>query len=210
MLFRSWLEGHVQAGTVTVLTSEMELEQLKKADVQEKISILKCPKFWRIKTNDTVNSTAISLKRWEKYVQYEEQWGYLYNDDCLYCNRKNECKEKCKHRNLCKLFVIKIDEEVVKIKRINKNAKLPVRGTAAAAGYDLAAARAAVVPAHGKVLVKTGLSMALPPGCYGRKPLRQHRVEFRSVEIGSRHQDQDFQFRSELKSRSIRAEEINE
>ena len=41
--------------------------------------------------------------------------------------------------------------------------KLPVRGTAGAAGYDLAAAQAVVVPAHGKVLVKTGLSMALPP-----------------------------------------------
>ena len=37
-----------------------------------------------------------------------------------------------------------------------------------AAGYDLSAAQAAVVPAHGKCLVKTGLKMALPTGCYGR------------------------------------------
>ena len=28
--------------------------------------------------------------------------------------------------------------------------------------------QAAVVPAHGKVLVKTSLVMALPPDCYGR------------------------------------------
>ena len=32
----------------------------------------------------------------------------------------------------------------------------------------LAAAESAVCRAHGKVLVKTGLSIAVPPGCYGR------------------------------------------
>ena len=59
----------------------------------------------------------------------------------------------------CKLFVIKENEgeEVLKVKRVNSNAILPVRGTEGAAGYDLAAAEAAVVPAHGKCLVKTGL-----------------------------------------------------
>ena len=51
---------------------------------------------------------------------------------------------------------------------MNVNAKLPVRGTSGAPGYNLAEAQAAVVPAHGKVLVKTGLAMALPPDCYGR------------------------------------------
>ena len=35
-------------------------------------------------------------------------------------------------------------------------------------GIDLAATEAAVVPAHGKCLVKIGLAMALPPRCYGR------------------------------------------
>ena len=67
-----------------------------------------------------------------------------------------------------KLYGINTDEGVVRIKRICTNAKLPIRGTKGAAGYDMAAAQAAVVPAHGKVLVKTGLSMAIPPGCYGR------------------------------------------
>ena len=50
LLQGNWLEGHVHAGTVTVLSSEMELQQMKNAAVQEKISILKCPKFWRIKS----------------------------------------------------------------------------------------------------------------------------------------------------------------
>ena len=66
LLQGNWLEGHVHArspGTVTVLSSEMELQQMKNAAVQEKISILKCPKFWRIKTNDTVNSRANSFQK---------------------------------------------------------------------------------------------------------------------------------------------------
>ena len=54
------------------------------------------------------------------------------------------------------------------MKRLNNNARIPVRGTSQAAGYDLTATQTAVCPAHGKVLVKTGLSITMPPGCYGR------------------------------------------
>ena len=51
---------------------------------------------------------------------------------------------------------------------MNINAKLTIRGTSRSVGHDLSVAQFAVVSAHGKCLVKTGLSMALPPGCYGR------------------------------------------
>ena len=93
-----------------------------------------------------MNSRANSFKRREKNVQYEEQWGYLYDDDCQCTVKIKTNVKKCKHRSLCKLFVIKIDEGVVRVKRNNVNARLPVRGTSGAAGYDLAAAQAAVVP----------------------------------------------------------------
>ena len=83
----------MHAGTVTVLSSEMELQRLKKAYVQEKISILKCPKFWNIKTNNIVNSRANSLKRREKNVQCEEEWGYLYHTDCQFCKNKMNVKK---------------------------------------------------------------------------------------------------------------------
>ena len=63
LLQGNWLQGHVQTGTVTVLSSEVELEQMKNAEVQKKISILKCPKFWRIKMNDKMNSRANSFRR---------------------------------------------------------------------------------------------------------------------------------------------------
>ena len=108
-------------------------------------------------------------------VKYEVQWGHLYNNDCEIYKRKNQCKENCKHRNDCKLYVINAEEGVVKIKRTNVSAKLPVRGTAGAAGYDLAGAQGARVPAHSKCLVKIGLAIAIPPEV-------QHRIE---IELGS-------------------------
>ena len=43
---------------------------------------------------------------------------------------------------------MRMHEGVVKVKRVCKNAKLPIRGTARAAGDELAAAQAAVVTAH--------------------------------------------------------------
>ena len=54
-----------------------------------------------------------------------------------------------------------VDEGVVKVRKMNANAKLPIRGTSRSAGYDLAIAQSIVVPAHGKCLMKIGLSMAL-------------------------------------------------
>ena len=40
--------------------------------------------------------------------------------------------------------------------------------TEGAAGYDLASVEETVVPAKGKTIVKTGISIATPEGCYGR------------------------------------------
>ena len=52
--------------------------------------------------------------------------------------------------------------------RLSETAKIPVRGSRLAAGYDLSSAYDLVVPARGKALVKTDLEMAIPEGCYGR------------------------------------------
>lgn len=50
------------------------------------------------------------------------------------------------------------------IKKLSDKAKLPTRGSAFAAGYDLYASKATVIPARGKGLVDTDLSMAVPAG----------------------------------------------
>ena len=89
LLQGDWLEGHMQAGTVMVLSSEMELKQMKERKMQEKISILKCPKFWRESKGD--QNLRTNLLKGD--VKYEVKWGHLYKTDCEICKHKNECKE---------------------------------------------------------------------------------------------------------------------
>ena len=110
----------------------------------------------------------LELGNSEKYLSRGYVPGYLDNNDCSICKAKNICTKECKHRDFCKLYVIKVEEGVVKMRRLCENAKLPVRGTPRSAGYDLVVAQSGLLLVHSKVLMKTGLSMALPPGCYGR------------------------------------------
>jgi len=56
----------------------------------------------------------------------------------------------------------------LKVKRLSSNATLPVRASAGAAGYDLCAAENCVIEAHTRRVVKTDLSMEIPPRHYGR------------------------------------------
>ena len=50
------------------------------------------------------------------------------------------------------------------IKKLSDRARLPTRGSAFAAGYDLYAAQDTTIPARGKALVETDISMAVPAG----------------------------------------------
>jgi hypothetical protein len=50
------------------------------------------------------------------------------------------------------------------IKKLSDKARLPTRGSAFAAGYDLYAARDTTIPARGKALVDTDISMSVPAG----------------------------------------------
>ena len=68
-----WLEGHVQAGAVTVLAGTEELKCMRDKKMQNQISILKCPKFWR-QTNAAMN---LSSNSFEGRVKYDVEWGYL-------------------------------------------------------------------------------------------------------------------------------------
>lgn len=59
-------------------------------------------------------------------------------------------------------------EILLLVKRLSENATIPTRGTPLSAGYDLYSAVETVVPAKGKAIVPTDLSIAVPEGCYGR------------------------------------------
>ena len=142
---------------VTVLSSEEELDKMKDERINSSISVLKAPKFWKWQREGTNSRTNL---------QKGGEWFFVQEDNC---KLSNDCDISCKNdERACKLFVMKTDQGIVKVKKLCNNAKLPVRGSIGAAGYDLAAAQTAVIPAHGKGLVKTGLSMSMPTGCYGR------------------------------------------
>jgi len=53
-------------------------------------------------------------------------------------------------------------------KKMHKDAKITTKGTNGAAGHDLHAIEAKTIPAKGHQVVKTGISLRLPNGTYGR------------------------------------------
>ena len=59
----------------------------------------------------------------------------------------------------------------VSIKLLREGAKLPTRGSAFAAGYDLYACldgdKELIIPPHATAMLPTGLSFALPEGTFG-------------------------------------------
>ena len=118
LLQGDWLADHVQSGTVTVLSNEEDLQKMNEERMQENISILKCPKFWNC-SKDAVN---LKTNSFEGCAKYNTEWGNLYEDDYQICKSKNQCINACKHRNLCQLYVMKIEEGAV---RINKIYKMP-------------------------------------------------------------------------------------
>jgi len=83
-------------------------------------------------------------------------------------------------------------EQPFLVKRLSKNAKLPTRGSALAAGYDLYSAERKVVPAHGKALVDTQLSIAVPPGTYGRVAPRSGLASKFMIDTGAGVIDADY------------------
>ena len=107
-----------------MLSSEEDLQRMNEEKRKKKISVLKCPRFWR----ERVNGENLCTNLLKGDVKYEIKWGHLYKTDCDICKRKNECKGICKHRNFCKLFVMNGREGEIKMKGVNKNAMLPVEG----------------------------------------------------------------------------------
>lgn len=56
----------------------------------------------------------------------------------------------------------------LQVQFLNEHAKAPTKGSPYAAGHDLYSAEDIVIPARDRKLVKTGISIAVPVGTYGR------------------------------------------
>ena len=78
------------------------------------------------------------------------------------------------------------------VKRLSPHAVLPSRGSAGAAGFDLTSAASVVVPARGKALVPTDLSIAVPKGTYGRIAPRSGLAWKNSLDVGAGVVDGDY------------------
>ncbi|GIL73629.1 hypothetical protein Vretimale_5486 [Volvox reticuliferus] len=83
-------------------------------------------------------------------------------------------------------------EDKLLVKKLSDKATLPKRGSAGAAGYDLASAEDTVVPARGKVLVKTDISIRVPKGTYGRVAPRSGLAAKNFIDTGAGVVDEDY------------------
>jgi len=78
------------------------------------------------------------------------------------------------------------------VKRLSKKAKLPFRSSPLAAGYDLYSAEKKTIPARGKALVDTQLSISLPAGTYGRVAPRSGLASKFMIDTGAGVIDRDY------------------
>jgi len=78
------------------------------------------------------------------------------------------------------------------IKRLSEKAILPTRGSHFAAGYDLYSAEAKLIPARGKALVNTQISIAVPVGTYGRVAPRSGLASKFMIDTGAGVIDADY------------------
>jgi len=85
-----------------------------------------------------------------------------------------------------------VEVSSMQVKRTNPAAAMPVRGSVAAAGFDLAAAEANIVKAGGKAIIKTGLSIAIPQGTYARVAPRSGLAAKKMIQVGAGVIDYDY------------------
>ncbi|KAK3310513.1 dUTPase-like protein [Chaetomium strumarium] len=78
------------------------------------------------------------------------------------------------------------------IKKLSDKARLPTRGSAFAAGYDLYASQDATIPARGKAMVETDISIAVPAGTYGRVAPRSGLAAKHFIDTGAGVIDADY------------------
>ncbi|GAA5934366.1 hypothetical protein JCM1841_003348 [Sporobolomyces salmonicolor] len=78
------------------------------------------------------------------------------------------------------------------VQRHSDKARIPTRGSALAAGYDLYSAEDKTVPARGQALISTDLSIAIPEGTYGRVAPRSGLAVKHSITTGAGVIDADY------------------
>ncbi|KAG6530907.1 deoxyuridine 5'-triphosphate nucleotidohydrolase-like [Zingiber officinale] len=86
----------------------------------------------------------------------------------------------------------KIHLPLLRVKKLSDKAVLPSRASPLSAGYDLSSAAAMVVPARGKALIPTHLSIAIPADTYARIAPRSGLTWKNSIDVGAGVIDADY------------------
>ncbi|KAM7224273.1 putative deoxyuridine 5-triphosphate nucleotidohydrolase [Rhypophila decipiens] len=80
----------------------------------------------------------------------------------------------------------------LQVEKITDKARIPTRGSADAAGYDLSAAHETTIPARGRGLVDTDLKISVPAGAYGRIAPRSGLAVKNGIQTGAGVIDADY------------------
>ena len=80
----------------------------------------------------------------------------------------------------------------MRVKLLTERATIPQRMTPGSAGYDLSSAYSLVIPAKGKALVGTDLSISVPPNTYGRIAPRSGLAWKHHIDVGAGVIDFDY------------------
>lgn len=106
---------------------------------------------------------------------------------------------------------------VIKTQLLSSTARLPIKATRAAAGFDLFAAEEILIPGAaiangrlsiGRALVSTGLALAIPPGFVGRIGSRSGLSTERNIEVGAGWIDPDYRGEIKIELKNFSAEDL--
>lgn len=78
------------------------------------------------------------------------------------------------------------------VKKNSAEAIIPKRASPYSAGYDLFSSIDTTVPSHGKSCIDTGISIAIPPGHYGRIAPRSGLAAKSFIDVGAGVIDEDY------------------
>ncbi|XP_046741781.1 deoxyuridine 5'-triphosphate nucleotidohydrolase [Diprion similis] len=81
---------------------------------------------------------------------------------------------------------------VLRFVKLSDKAFAPMKGSSAAAGYDLRSAYEYVIPPNGKELIKTDLQVEVPIGTYGRVAPRSGLAWKHHIDVGAGVIDADY------------------
>ena len=94
--------------------------------------------------------------------------------------------------SLTALLLSSLVAVVVVVVRLSPSAVVPCRATSGSAGYDLSSAASLVVPSRGRAVIPTDLSIAVPPGTYGRVAPRSGLALKSGIDVGAGVVDSDY------------------